>query len=326
MQVNAQHDVDLENDELTEQERAELDADTASGGAPTETKEAEQPPAVEDPDAATAARIEAAEDATARAMASISETQAQTAAILADIAAAKSPTAAPAAVDPETPAVPVEPDWDAERKALRAKYDEGELDDDAYEQERENLIERKAEWKADQRASQIVEQRLQAEANAQSQRWQEARDQEWDAALKSFMDDKANAPILTNSDRNDVLNVMLQKVSNENPTAPFDAMFAEAAARTRKLLNLPGAEPDQGKQQQAAVAKAVAARQPTSAPPDMSRAPQAGMGNDRGDEFADLDNMDVDDLENRLARMSEADVLRYLETAPGGLLDNPRGV
>lgn len=320
MQNDPQDPVTEDVDGLTAEERAELEADTASGGAPTGERAAAEEPAPT-PTPEPTPDPEPKEDATAKALNTLAETQAQTAAALAEVTKnlERKPEPAPT---PE-PEAPKEPDWDAERKALKQKLEDGDLDDAAYETERELLLERKAEWKAEQRASALVTEHLQqAQQQAQEQR-QADLDRQWDESMKAFMKVEANASLLADPTRVAAFNAVLSAVAQELPGSTYTQMLDEARDRTMKAFNI---TPPNAVDEKKVVDTKVAARKETAAPPDLSRAPAAGGDNDRGDnEFAELDDMDIDELENQLARMKPEDVERFLETAPGGLLDNPRG-
>lgn len=307
-------------DGLTEAERAELAADDASGGAPTgEAASVPAPAPAPEPEPAPAP--EPTPDPRDAALTALAETQLQTAAALAKATENMERREQPAPTpEPETPK---EPDWEAERKALKDKFDDGDLDDDEYERERELLMERRAEWRAEQKAAAMVSEHLEKAHQQAVQRHQEDLDRQWEQSMQAFMGVEANATLLADPTRVAAFNAVLAAVAQEQPDATYAQMLDEARDRTMKAFNMaPPAAPADDKRK---VAEALAARQPGATPPDLSRAPAAGFDNERGGEFKDLDDLDIDELENRLARMPEADVDRFLETAPGGLLDNPRG-
>jgi len=318
MQNDPQDPVVDDADGLTVEERAELTADEASGGAPTGAAAQAAPTA---PAAPAEAPPTVTPDPRDAALTALAETQAQTAAALAKVTENLDRRQQPEPPATPEPEAPTEPDWDTERKALKQKYDDGDLDDDQFEQAREELLERRAEWRAEQRAAALVNQyREQDQAQAQ-QRQQEALDRQWESSMQAFMGVEANANLLADPTRVAAFNAVLASVAQEKPNASYSEMLDDARDRTMRAFNMTPPTIITDKQK---IADALKNRQATQVPPDLSRAPAAGFDAERGNEFGDLDDLDVDELENRLAHMKEEDVERFLETAPGGLLDNPR--
>lgn len=318
------------DDGLTDAERAELDADTASNGAPTGAAATPALAATPEPVEAKpepTPEPEAKVDPTTQVLAQLVEQQSATAAALDAVAKAVAPKSEPA-VDP-TPAAPAEPDWEGEKKALRAKYEANELDDDAYEQAREALLERKTEHRAQQLASKAVEERFakdQADREAQAKKDADAR---WDSAVGTWMQDAGNAALFGDQAKATTFNALLAAVAKEKPNLAYADLLNETRDRTLRAFGQTVAAPAADAAAKAAVEKALKDRATGTPPPpvDMSRAPVAGdggNGDERTNKYAELDNLDVDDLENRLAHMPEDQIDDYLASAPGGLLDNPR--
>jgi hypothetical protein len=333
--MSADSNAEPQNDGLTDAERAELAADTASGGAPTQAQAADAQaaaaaeaakPTEEQADAAAAAAKETKPDPTAAALSALAESQERTAAVLADVAKAVAKDPPPAAAA----AAPTEPDWDAQRRALKEKFDKGELDDSAYETEREKLIEQKAEWRAEQKASATVQAALKQQDELRARQQQEELDAQWNRSLREFMAVETNAAFLSDNTRTAAFNAVLTAVAGEMPGANYAQMLNEALLRTQKAFGVSpppaAAAAVKAADDRAAIEKAVAARaaQAGNVPPDLSRAPQAGADDGRGNKFQDLDVLGVNDLENRLARMTPDQIEEFLESAPGGLRDNPR--
>lgn len=290
-------------DGLTAAERAELDAEAAEAAKNTEQK---QPAKAElEPQSEPEKH-----DATAEALQTLAQQQARTADVLAAVASKVLPEQQQGAPKPE-PAK--EPDWDALRAELRAKHSDGEMDDDEYEDAREALLEQRAEWKAEQRVEARFQQQRQADQTAS-----------WDRSLNSFLGNPANEKFLADPAHTAVFNMNLSAICKESPGASYDTMLAEALARTQAKF---GVAQDAAQGAKAAIDKAVAERRAAAqnVPPDLSRAPQAGSASMvRAEKFQSLDDLDIDSLEDRIARMSESELDEYLADAPGGLRDNPR--
>lgn len=291
-------------DGLTVAERAELDAEAAEATAPKQPEQAAAEPEIEpEPEKP---------DATAEALQSLAQQQARTADVLAAVANKVLPEQQPAAQQEPEPTK--EPDWEAMRAELKAKHKNGDLEDDAYEDAREALIEQRAEWRAT----------AAAEARIAQQRKQDS-DSAWDRSLNAFLGRAENSSFLADSATTAVFNTYLSQVFGQNPGASYDALLSEAMKLTQERFGV--ATKGQSQQAKDAIEKEVQKRRAEAGkvPPDLSRAPQAGtVATDRGDKYQSLDDLDIDSLEDRLARMPDAEVDDYLATAPGGLLDNPR--
>jgi hypothetical protein len=326
------HGPDLD---LTPAEQAELDADIASGGAATNSAAA-APPAPANDDAAAAASADADAQAAAKepapaapvlaaadnseALARLAETQERTAAALDAVAQRLQP--APAAAE-AAPAAPTEPDWDKLKTDLRGRYDRNEIDDEEYEREREALLERKAEHRAEQRAADLVDRRLQEDAKQRAAQVEKDAEARWNSAVDAFSAQPLTQKLFEDDIRRATFQHVLNNVAAEKPTLSYAELLVEARNRTLKAFNMePAPAKDPGKEIQAALAQRQEGARPA---PDLSRAPNAGAGSEGNDKFASLDSMDINSLEDHLARLPEHEIDRYLEDAPGGLRDNPRG-
>lgn len=300
-------ETDSLNMDLTAQEQAEVDADKAQQAGAAAAQDDAAPEAMdadEQPNAQPSAS-----DASAQALAEAAAALRQTAESL------RARNEAPPEREQEA-APPPPPDFDAERKALREKYDAGELDDAEYEREREAIMERKAEFVAEQKAAALV-----AKAAAESaQRAAADADQRWNESLSRFIaGDKAN--LTTDPIRKAAFEQALAKVAAEKPGSSYDDWLTEASATTMRAFGI-AAPADAGKK---AVANAIAERssQRQHSAPDLSRVPSAGAPA-IGGFGAELDSLDINSLEDRLARMNDAQIAAFLADAPGGLRDNPR--
>lgn len=298
--------------DLTEAEQIEKDAD-----AKGDTKDDATDDKGADDAAGDDAAADTSKDDSTAALTAAAASIAKAADALTATAARRDEAAPEKKVEP-----PKEPDWAAERAALKADYDANKIDDDEYENRRESLLERKAEWTADRR----VDAKL-AERDTKDREDRQARDtQSWEGAVKRFTDDASNADIVGNPAKTGALNGLLKVVATEKPGLSYDEMFAEAKARVVSAFG--GSASETEAQKTARIAKETKAREKAAGrpPTDLNNKPRAGEGAERGEnKFADLDELEINDLENTLARLKDDKVEEYLSTAPGGLKDNPRG-
>lgn len=206
-----------------------------------------------------------------------------------------------------------EPDWAAQQAELKEKLESGEITDDEYERERERIYDAKGDWKAEQAARKATTELL-------DRRQQEEADRAWNTATAAFTADPANAAMLADPIRAAAFNAAVQLEAAKGFTS-----YADLLTRARDSLGVLGGviQPANGAD---AIEKAKRERAAAAGgnAPHLHRAPAAGEAIDRDNRFAHLDALDIDDLENAVSRMSEADLDAFLETAPGGLRDNPR--
>lgn len=238
-------------------------------------------------------------------------------------APAAAPAPAPAAVAPvaqaATPAYKAElpADFAAQKDAidtqfteLREKFRAGEIELDAYEEQRAALDQqrdalRKAELKAE----------ISQEMSAQTaeQQWASAIASQFNAALKP-----ENGGIDYQSDdekRGDLDGFVRQLAGRpENAARPMDWFLSEAH---RRVLALHGVQATSAAPKTDPVKDAVDKRRPAvgAVPPSVAHVPGAEGAGDLRDEFAELDSLDGVELEAALARLSPAQREKY---AKGG--------
>ena len=157
-------------------------------------------------------------------------------------------------------------DFAAERKALKEKFDDGELDDDDYQEQREALLLEEAEQKA--LAKFTAQQQQQRTAQQQSQADQVAAD--WDAKLKAWMTD--NSEFCSNPLRVDALGTLIQTLGADTSLSNEDLLKAvEAKAFEAFNWEKPGAAARHAGRN---AADAAAAARASATPPSLS----AGVG------------------------------------------------
>lgn len=294
------------DDGLTDGERAEVNADAAGTTAATEaapaTPESDAEPEPATPETPDAALVGA--KALTDAAGAVSKA--------AEALAAASTTRAPETTAAQPAA---ERDFDAERKALKAQYDKGEIDEDRYESERERLLEERA----DARAAKTINDRLAAARQEQQQ-------EDWSRTVNAFRRDPGNAKLYDDPVRQSTFTAQVHVVAAENPTGTYTEWLAGARDRTLAAFGLLNAtDPDAEAKKAAAIEAERKKRDAASGKPPttLDRAPQAGTATPSGVD-AQLDNLPISDLEDTLARMPADKLEQYLATAPGGLRDNPR--
>lgn len=316
--------------DLTPNEQAELDADTAeraAGAAPAAAA------AASDTTAADAAAAQKAIDDAAAAAAKpdpVAEANAKTAEQLARAADALVALATPKAAETTTTeAAPItEATFDAERSAVQTKFDtavtdldekldKGEIDqgerdrlfkqaDAERERTREDILERKADWKAETRISA----RLAAERETAVQGT-------WESTWRAFANDEVNKAFLGDPIRKAAYEAVLQAVGKESPTMPFADMMATARDRTAAAFSMKiGGDATATDAAKIAAAQRERDKKTGDIPRSPAAAPSAGIPGSATTE-SDLDAMPIDDLENTLARMTPAQQAAYLASAAG---------
>jgi hypothetical protein len=286
--------------DVTDAERAQINAEASADAQPAAAA------AEADPTPAPAAPAPVNDDVRALAQAATEAARVAGAAV-AELAASRAQPVAQAA------AAPAEPDWAAKKAELKAKYDAGEIDDDQYEAAREQLIEQKADYEVERKVDTLVSKRLAkaAEQDAETR---------WNNALATFQANAENAKFVSDPVRAAAFNATLQVIGREMPNATYEQMLDAALNRTLEAFGQKRA-PDGKEKIEAAIAQRAGAKPP--APPNIGALPSAGVPGG-GDNFAQLDSLPIDDLENTLARMPADKVDAFLASAKGGLLDNPR--
>lgn len=300
--MNDPRDDRLEHDDLSDAERAAIEGtndigtEAATAAAAVAPAAAAPAPAQGDDGAASELR-EAANALTASAQA------------MQQIHAAMSQQQAQAAAEPATPP-PAARDFNAELAALEARYDDGELDMKEFMRERDAVREAQLEAR--------MEAKLQAQQSAAQA---QALEQSWASAYTGFFsgaDAQVNARLATDALKPG-FDALAVRLIAEGKT--FDQALTEARRQVFEQIGIPLPTATSGED---AVAKATAARQPAARPGpglgDMPAAASLATG-----AAQELDNLPIEELEARIARMSPAEQEAYLASADGGLRDNPRG-
>ncbi|WP_164172677.1 hypothetical protein [Stenotrophomonas maltophilia] len=320
-----QHSLAANELEMTEGERAALaSADGAALGdaaAATGTTEASA--------AATATATPAAEGSAAPAAGAPADgaVQPDAAAAAAAAVAADGTTHAPPATSEPPPATPFVPTYAADERdygkeigeingklqALKEKYKAGDVEDEAYEQQYEDL--------RDERSR--VE-RAQDMATLQQQMSQQNADQSWAYLQRQFLSRPENAAIAVSPMRFAAWEQAMQSVVNEAAAAGRQLTDWDILAGARDLLAAEGLLQPSA----AATAPPVA---PPPAKPDrsaplgdvpatLSTVPAAADPTSRStaDAAAGMDN--IEDIESFLAGKSESERDRILRDVPGSFV------
>ena len=299
----------LADPDLTADEQAVLDADKAARDA--ESAEAQ---AAKDAEAKAAADAEAAAaaakpDPVAEALAAqAAETRALREKLEAQEAAAAAEKAAREAANAPAPR-----DYAAEREALWQEFeddDSGLTMAEALKRDREiTAAEATAQTEA---AVQKMLAEQQASAAAASQA---AEDAKWDAAQAKFFADPGNAALVATRIGVAAFREAVNEAAEEGVT-DYDQILVKAR---EKVTGVPAVDTAK------AIKEAEFNRNKEAnavAPTTLRDVPNTSNPGDNPG--ASLDNLDISQLEDALAKMSDADRDRYLANAPGGLQDNPR--
>lgn len=309
--TTADRDNRLDHSDLTDAERGELETGDASAAADTGADDAAGAAASGDgADAGAAAAAAATSDDDDRQTVRSALETATRAADLAARALEATTKPAPAADTVET----VTPrDYDAELKALKAQYDAGDIDRDAYDEQRDAVRDARADFLVEQRVSQRLQQH-----DTQS------RQATWEQTYGHFLSHADNQR-LTGPALNAAFNAAIQASFQANPNQSFDELLAGARKQVFDEVGIVQATPVP-KPTAEQVRKAVDQRRPqdTERPADIGSLPRAGADTAAAGE-EQLDALPIEDLEDWLARNpGKADA--YLAGAPGGLRDHPRDV
>lgn len=254
------------------------------------------PPAGEDDAAAVAAAAEAASAAEAAAQAA---TDAAAVAV-----AAPAPAPAPVAATP-VPAPTPPMDFKAALAAAQTQYDDGDLDG--------------VQWQDKQREIILAEARY----NARLEIWAERQETAADLAASAFTTvatgwEQTNKEFMGNPLRAQQMQAALAAVEAKTPGLSPSDMFQEAEKIAFEAFNWKPAT-TAVVDVDAARAAAIAGRQPAGVPQTLAGSPAAGpiekaAGNSG---YAALDALDISELENATARMTDAQKDAYLRDAPG---------
>lgn len=259
-------------------------------------------------DDAGAADGEGSDDDDANASAAAAA-EAVTAASAASAMAAVNVAAQPA--KPEAPVAPM--DFDAEYKANQEAFDSGEKSAEEFQTRVREISKAESGFIA---RTEIFNERQQTAAQRAQEEFATAA-AAWEAEHKDFMANPLYAKVMQ-----DAINAVDQKTPG---LAPADLMAAAAKAAfefTRYTPPTATAAADAAKAaeetKRAAIAKAKAERKPGQVPATLGATPTgAHVDTPTGSAFANLDALDIDSLENKVASMSPEQLEAYLQDAPG---------
>ena len=185
---------------------------------------------------------------------------------------------------------------------LREQFKDGDLDVDEYEAQRETLV---AEREAMNKAITKAEIAKEMQQQSVEQEWRAAGERAFDLAAKpegGAIDYRKDAALF--ADLNQFVIQLGNMQANENKS--MDWFLAEAHKR---VLALHGKTPVP---QAPAAPKVVDRRPPLGAvPATLAQVPGGDGPGDVGSEFADVDALDGDDLEQAISKMSAAQRAKY---------------
>lgn len=187
-------------------------------------------------------------------------------------------------------------------RQLREQFKDGDLDVDEYEAQRETLV---AEREAMNKAITKAEIAKEMQQQSVEQEWRAAGERAFDLAAKpegGAIDYRKDAALF--ADLNQFVIQLGNMQANENKS--MDWFLAEAHKR---VLALHGKTPVP---QAPAAPKVVDRRPPLGAvPATLAQVPGGDGPGDVGSEFADVDALDGDDLEQAISKMSAAQRAKY---------------
>jgi len=216
---------------------------------------------------------------------------------------AQAPTPVAEVPLPAIPPAPTAPiDFDAAAREIQDKYDAGDLTSDEFAAQTREIARKEAAFTAQQA---IHEQHV-AAAKA-------ATDAAWNAAALDW--ERKNADFMSNPIRQQAMRDAIAHVDKESSYTLHPAELLQRAEKIAfEAYGYKRVDTD------AAAAAAVRQRAPdvSGVPASLGSAPNAGSEDIRGNEtFNALDRMSVDDLEDALAKMPQAQREAYLFDAPG---------
>lgn len=226
-------------------------------------------------------------------------------------AATTETTPTPRAPDPK----PVAPkDFDAEAKSLLEKFDSGDLSAADYHSKLRDLNKEESVF------------------NAKVAVWEDRQTQAASQAAADFNNaavqwEKANADFMSNPARRQMMQMTISAIDQETGGALSAAeLFARAEKAAFEAFNYQrptAAAPAPAPNAQAAIDAATQQRQPAKVPPTLGNTPAAAaIAQPTTSAYAELDGMNINDLESRLARLPPDQIEAYLRDAPGA---NTRG-
>ena len=320
-----QHSLAANELEMTEGERAALaSADGATpGDAAAGTGTTDAPAA----DPATAAPAAEGSAVPAAATPADGAAQPDAAAAAAVAAAAEGPASAPPAASEPPPATPFVPTYAADERdygkeigeingklqALKEKYKAGDVEDEVYEQQYEDLRDERSRV---ERAQDI--------ATLQQQLSQQNADQSWAYLQRQFLSRPENAAIAASPMRFAAWEQAMQSVVNEAAAAGRQLTDWDILAGARDLLVTEGLLQASAAATAPPVAQAPAKPDRSAplgdVPATLSTVPAAADPTSRStaDAAAGMDN--IEDIESFLAGKSESERDRILRDVPGSFV------
>lgn len=255
---------------------------------------------VADPIAAAAAVVDPAVAAAAEAAA-----VAVTEAAAASAAAAAIPE--PVAVVATIPAPQPPRDFDAAFAENQRRYDDAEIEGAEFQQQLRAIGKEEAQFTA----------RLEIWAERQ-QSTEQAAAAEFSTAALAW--EKANAEFMGNPLRAQQMQAAINAVATSKPGLAPAVLFAEAAKIAFEAYGFKPAAAVVPVDEKAIIAEALGKRTPGGVPPTLAGSPAAAAieapagGNAT---FASIDAMDINSMENAIARMSPEQLEAFLREAPG---------
>lgn len=168
-------------------------------------------------------------------------------------------------------AAPAEPerDFDAERAALRAKLENGDIDDDQYQEAKDALLVEQAELRAVAR----YEQQRQAQVRQQIEQQAEQQAQSWNQKIGAWVEQ--NQEFMANPIRADAVAGLIQKLGAD-PNVTDDDLLKQVESAAFDAFNwTAAATPAPNKHAGRNAADAAAAAAASAAPPAIT----GGVGN-----------------------------------------------
>lgn len=223
---------------------------------------------------------------------------------------APAPAPEPAAAAANTPSADPKPeapkDFDAEFTSLQQKFDDGDLDDAQYQQQMRAISREEADHTAKVAVWEDRQQRRTAEQedafNTAALAWQ-----------------GQHAEFLANPLHVKSMNDALVMIAQQEPGLTADELVEKAGNATFDAFNYTPPTADDHANAREKVAKATAARTPAAdkVPPSVRGAPAAAQIDPSKSSFSQLDDMDISDLEDAVARLPADKVEQFLADAPG---------
>lgn len=225
--------------------------------------------------------------------------------------AAAAVASATVAAKPEAPVAPM--DFDAEYKANQEAFDSGEKSADEFQQRVREISKAESGFIA---RTEIFNERQQTATQKAQDEFTSAASA-WEAEHKAFMANPLYAKVMQDA---------INAVEAQTPGLPPAELMARAEKAAFEFTRwTPPAADDAAKKaaedeaaKREAIAKAKADRKPGKVPATLGGTPTgAHVDTPTGSAFANLDALDIDTLENEVARMSDAQLEAYLQDAPG---------